>query len=174
MTFHLSHEQLCDLLLEQVPATDTAPAQQHLRDCAQCTSALDSLRQPLTLFGEAATTLAGHEYTALPPAVITTLSAGAAITLNRRPLAWAVAAVLLCASALPFALSRKELHRRPASAPASIAAPTAQPAPELSDEALLDQVDQALDASIPAPMRPLADPTLNQRTPSTAPTERTN
>ena len=156
---HLSHEQLCDILLaqseEQIsPALEAAAleaAEDHLRSCLTCSSELEGLRRTLVMFRQAASSYAGHVYAR--PAMYRA-SIAPAPRFRSHVLYWATAAVLAIAIALPFSL-RHQSTPPPQPAAATVTAPhNAQ-----SDEALLDSIDQDLSADVPAAMEPLADPT---------------
>ena len=162
MTPHLTHEQLCDMVLARSPhplSSDYAALQHHLGACPACAAELASLRTSLTLFREASTSYSQRQLTRLRADNIPTLSK----TLVR-PAYWAAAAVLCIAAALPITL-----HRQTPSAPASLISADKPADPSPSDEALLEEINQELSAPIPSPMRPLADPTASSAaTPSTS------
>jgi anti-sigma factor RsiW len=163
MTPHLTHEQLCDMLLARSPhplSSDFAALQHHLGACPSCAAELASLRTSLTLFREVSVSYSQHqlaEFCAnnapvapLKPAV--------------QPIYWAAAAVLCIAATLPIIL-----HRQTPSAPATSISATNSANPSPSDEALLEEINQEISAPIPSPMRPLADPTASSATtPSTS------
>ena len=158
MTPHLTHEQLCDMVLARSPhplSSDYAALQHHLGACPACAAELASLRTSLTLFREASTFYSQQHLTRLRADTIATLPKRLV-----QPIYWAAAAVLCIAAALPITL-----HRQNPSAPAaSTSATTSQ-----SDEALLEEIDQELSTPIPSPMQPLADPTASSAaTPSTS------
>jgi hypothetical protein len=152
MTLHLTHEQLCDVILadSSLPQEGTsAIVQDHLRACLHCSAELESLRASLSLFRHASTAYAGQQFVrsllkvgsiAPPPRYLT------------QPLYWAAAAVVLVAASFPLSLYRQH-HPLPA-ATAVVAPHSAE-----SDEALLDDVDQTVSVDVPSPMEPLADPT---------------
>jgi anti-sigma factor RsiW len=154
MTLHLTHEQLCDVILadSSLPQESTsAIVQEHLQACLHCSAELESLRASLSLFREASTSYANNQQftrsllqrgSIAPPQHILT-----------QPLYWAAAAVLLVAASFPFSLYRQQ-HRPLPTATAVVAPNNAE-----SDEALLEDVDQTLSADVPSPMEPLADPT---------------
>jgi hypothetical protein len=153
MTLHLTHEQLCDVILadSSSPSEGTsAIVQDHLQACLHCSAELESLRTSLSLFREASTSYAGQQFarsfmkrgSIAPPQHFLT-----------QPLYWAAAAVLLVAASFPLSMYRQQQHPVPAAT--TVAAPHATE----SDEALLEDIDQTLDADVPTPMQPLADPT---------------
>jgi len=153
MNLHLTHEQLCDVILadSSSPSEGTsAIVQDHLHACLHCSAELESLRTSLSLFREASTSYAGQQFvrsfmkrgSIAPPQHFLT-----------QPLYWAAAAVLLVAASFPLSLYRQQQHPVPAAT--TVVAPHATE----SDEALLEDIDQTLDADVPSPMEPLADPT---------------
>jgi hypothetical protein len=154
MTLHLTHEQLCDVILadSSLPREGTSTiVQDHLHACLHCSAELDSLRASLALFREASTSYAGQQFarslmqrgSIAPPQHFLT-----------QPLYWAAAAVLLVAASFPINLYRQQQHH-PLPAATSVMAPHTTE----SDEALLEDVDQTLSADVPSPLEPLADPT---------------
>jgi anti-sigma factor RsiW len=162
MTPHLTHEQLCDMILARSPhplSSDFAALQNHLGACPSCTAELTNLRASLTVFREASISYSQQQLTLLraynTPATPKTVV---------QPLYWAAAAILCIAAALPITL-----HRQTPPAPSSAASVTSPLTPSQSDEALLEEVNQEISAPIPSPMRPLADPTASSAaTPSTS------
>lgn len=186
MTFHLSHEQLCDHLLEVTPvagspdgsvpsgsAQATASTsgfhvvEDHLRACPLCAAELSSLQASLGNFQAATTSFANQELSLLrslyPNRInlrsISSANSRPAPRLYNKPFAWAIAAGLVVAASLGTILPHG-LHRHPALhvASAVVAAmhPSA-PAPE-SDQALLEEVDDDLSSNVPSAMEPLSDP----------------
>lgn len=158
---HLSHEQLCDVLLAQ-PAETASPAletaEDHLRNCLICSSELEALRSSIALFRRTGSSYAERVYAR--PAMYRA-SIAPSPRFGSHVLYWATAAAIAIAVALPFGL-----HRHDASAAASASAPAAavSTSPEVtrsaqSDEALLDGIDQDLSAAVPSALEPLADPT---------------
>jgi hypothetical protein len=170
MTPHLTHEQLCDFVLDLAPhplSSDFAVLQQHLAICPACASELANLRGSISLFRDTTIACSRQELaefhasnTALTPRPHTFF----------HPIYWATAAAMIFAAALPLTLHRPS---QPPSAPVA-AATTASPAVE-SDEALLDEINQEISAPVPSSMQPLADPTVNSTTAAqTTATQRTN
>jgi hypothetical protein len=153
MTLHLTHEQLCDVILadSSLPREGTSTiVQDHLRACLHCSAELESLRASLSLFREASTSYAGQQFVR---SCMKTGSIAPPQHFLTQPLYWAAAAVLLVAASFPINLYRQQHHPVPAA--------TAVVAPYIaeSNEALLEEVDQTLSADVPSPMEPLADPT---------------
>jgi hypothetical protein len=170
---HLSHEQLCDILLSshlQEPPLKhhTAPSailmaiaeahQEHLRDCLICASELDLMRSSVDQFHAASIALADRELARRPirPRFAPIYSAH-----SRRhvmPLfLWATAA-LIFATLIPLGLLNPRfnpLRNHPVS---NQPAHSTSASDSDSDAALLDGIDEDLSAAIPTPMQPLAGP----------------
>lgn len=161
---HLTHEQLCNLLLG-----DTSPSLQqaeHLRICSHCAAEYNSLRESISLFRSTTIAWAGHVSANRTWSSPIRLLSTAPPRRNRlvellltQPVLWASAAMLLIASAVPFALHH---HQEPTTAAHSNPPAQARPIDRIGDEALLEEVDQTLSSSIPTPMQPLADPTAGR------------
>ena len=149
---HLTEDQFGELLAASSRTPGTSPAAAHLLACEQCASELASLRESLSFFRQASTTHADHELRQLPQMSIPA----------RRPLltpatqatwAFAAAATFLIALLPMQSFRQHTLQPQPAVA-SSAASATAE-----SDDALLDDINQEISASVPAPMQSLADPT---------------
>ncbi len=144
---HLTDEQMAALLDQSAGAI----TQQHLLTCARCQAEVSDLRTALTGFRDAATSLAAAE----TPALRLRPEASPA-TSGFRPYAWAASFATIAAM---LALSVSLLH--PAHSRGNGVAPvvTAQTnTPAVSDEALLEGIQQDLSASIPPSLEPLAVP----------------
>jgi predicted anti-sigma-YlaC factor YlaD len=152
---HLSREELGDLLMQKDGAETP-----HLADCAECRQELLSLRQTLGDFRMATTGLAAAQ----APAELTQRVVKPARGSRLRGFAWAGSLATLAAT---VALSISLLH---SGAPAThgnrgsgqhgdvqVAVGAAQPA-AVSDEALMDGIDQDLATSIPPSLAPLDVP----------------
>jgi len=155
MNLHLTHEQLCDVLLadSSLPQESSSPVvHDHLRACLLCSAELESLRASLALFRDASSLYADQVFSAsyrrresiAPPHHFLT-----------QPLYWAAAAVVMVAACFPISLHRQ--HQAYPAAAVVRSVPSAMP--DEADEALLEDVDQTLSADVPSPMEPLADPT---------------
>jgi hypothetical protein len=119
--------------------------------CEQCAAELASLRESLSLFRQASIAHADHELRQMPQ-----------ISIPRLPLltpaaqaTWAFAAA---ATFLVALLPMQSFRQHPLQPAPAVAASVASPSAE-SDDALLDDINQELSASVPAPMQALADPT---------------
>lgn len=159
---HLTSDQMSDLLDRALPRrgetlnlepSATARAEAHLRSCAICAAEFASLREALLLFQEASVALADREFSRLRKPAFSVLPAHRPYS---QTLFWVAASAILMAGLLPLEMR----WQRTASAPAAKAATAAASArTSESDEALLEDIDRELSASVPAPMQALADPT---------------
>lgn len=169
MTRHLTHEQLCDLLLAE-PAPDSLESsghiellRAHLRDCLLCASEFESLNQSLAIFRSSADAWATREL-ANRPTVLPLLDS---VPTRRTPAPhaflgpalWAAAAALVIAITLPLTLRHDQPAAPKTPAPAAV---VTQPGTSQSDEALLEEIDQTLSSPIPSPMQALDDPTAGR------------
>ncbi len=161
MTLHLTHEQLCDLLLadssfpsesesssESTANSDVLHA--HLRACLICSAELSSLRDSLSHFHEATVSYARQEFA---QSYTRQSSIAPPHRYLSRPLYWGAAAVVFVAALLPLSMHRQQAATNDAAAVTSIS-PQAE-----SDAALLADIDQKISADVPSPMEPLANPT---------------
>jgi hypothetical protein len=178
MTLHLSHEQLCDLILADLSLqpegessndlkAESNIVQEHLRACLVCSAELRSLRDSLSHFRDASVSYARHEF-ALSYAQRSSIAPPHSFL--AQPLYWTVAAVLFVAALFPLSM-----HRQRASSPVIRTIATSSPLQTTeSDEALLADIDQKLSADVPAPMAPLADPTAGATSTTSTSDQRTN
>ncbi|HEY6376886.1 MAG TPA: hypothetical protein VIX90_15300 [Edaphobacter sp.] len=169
MSPHLTHEQLCDFVLDLAPhplSSDFAVLQQHLANCPVCTAELTSLRDSISLFHDASTACA-HQQLAEFRANNVALTPRPHAFFH--PIYWATAAAMIVAAALPLTLHRP--NQQPPTAVTTVT--TAAPAPQ-SDEALLEEINQEISAPVPSSMQPLADPTNTSATAQTNTSPRTN
>jgi anti-sigma factor RsiW len=168
MSPHLTHEQLCDFVLDLAPhplSSDFAALQQHLANCPACTAELASLRGSISLFRDTTTACARQQLAEFH----------ASNTLTPRPHAffhpiyWATAAAMIVAAAIPLTLHRPIQPPPVPAATVTTAAPAVQ-----SDEALLEEINQEISAPVPSPMQPLADPTATSTAAQPTASQRTN
>ena len=153
MTPHLTHDQLCDLLLApQQNDARTSTTQDHLRNCYACSAELATLTTSLSGYRETAHAVAQRDFTPLPRTAPTPLLAHHSLL---HPVYWAIAATALVVALLPFTTPRHPSVVQPQ--PTRATAPVAGTAE--SDAALLEDINNDLSASVPPPMQPLADPT---------------
>jgi len=168
MTLHLSHEQLCDLLLADLslqPAGDSWKdleaesdvVQEHLRACLVCSAELRSLRDSLSHFREASVSYARQEFA---QSYAQRSSIAPPHSYLSQPLYWTAAAVVFVAALFPLSMHRQ----LPTSPVARTTATSSSLQTTESDEALLTDIDQKVSADVPSPMAPLADPTAETTT----------
>jgi hypothetical protein len=147
---HLTEDQFGELL-SRSKDSPSAPAEAHVLACEQCASELASLRESLSLFRQASNTYADKELRRLPPISLPTRRSPA-----MEPAYWAATAALVLAAFLPMQM----MHRQSLQAAPAVAI-TVAVRPAQTDEALLEDVNQAISASVPTPMQSLADPTAD-------------
>src|SRR6266566_2656012 len=163
MTLHLTHEQLCDLILADLSLqpegeswndqkTDSDVVHEHLRACLVCSAELRSLRDSLSHFREASVSYARQEFA---QSYAQRSSIAPPHSFLSQPLYWTAAAVVFVAALFPLSMHRQ--HPAPPVAGATATSSSLQTTE--SDEALLADIDQKLSADVPSPMAPLADPT---------------
>ena len=133
-TNHLSAWEQEEYVLDQ----RTPQMLRHLTECAQCRAAVAQLEHGVGVYRQAAVEWSAQSLATRPQPFVTA---------RRQPaiaLGWAMAAmipvVLLLIALLPFHLSTP----RPP-----------QPAAQISDDALLDQVDEQLSVAVPSSMESL-------------------
>lgn len=160
-TPHLTEAQFGELLAAPARTADSAlsPAEAHVRACEQCAAELDALRESLALFRAATTSFAANQLREAPPVV---LPARPVVSHALRSMVLACAAALVLAAFVPMQVLHQrsqEAARRAASADTT---PRIQHYATESNEALLNDVDQAASASVPDAMQSLANPgTMN-------------
>jgi hypothetical protein len=155
-TVHLTQPQFYDLLI--AGPSGTSPELERLRDhllrCPACAAELASLRQPLADFRSSVTAWASHHSAnrlwnrSSHSHPFSTLSA------------WLLAAAaLLLLIALPFATHHDSSPNTNHDFAHSTTHSPSASSTTVGDEALLEEIDQTVSSSVPAPMQPLADPT---------------
>jgi hypothetical protein len=169
MNLHLTHEQLCDVLLadspqQSVSERDTDVVEQHLQACLICSAELKSLRDSLSHFRDASVAYSRQQFA---QSYAQRSSIAPPHSMLSQPLYWAAAAVIFVAALFPITLHRQSVAREAAKT-AAVAVQTAE-----SDEALLSDIDQKVSADVPSPMQPLVDPTDETTSTSTS-DQRTN
>ena len=177
MTLHLTHEQLCDLILadSSLPLegefqndlkSDSDVVHAHLRACPVCSAELRSLRDSLSHFRDASVSFARQEFA---QSYARRSSIAPPHSYLSQPLYWAAAAVVFVAALFPLSMHRQ----RPVS-PVTATVASASPQTTESDEALLADIDQKVSADVPSPMEPLADPTAGTTSTTSTSDQRTN
>ena len=178
MTLHLTHEQLCDLILADLSlqpeggpwndlTAESDVVQEHLRACLVCSAELKSLRDSLSHFRDASVSYARQEFA---QSYAQRSSIAPPHSYLSQPLYWTAAAVVFVAALFPLSMHR--LH--PAPPVARTAAISSSLQTTESDEALLADIDQKLSTDVPAPMAPLADPTAGTTSTTSTSDQRTN
>jgi hypothetical protein len=168
MNLHLTHDQLCDLILADAslrPNDESDVVEQHLQACLICSAELKSLRDSLSHFRDASVSYARQEFA---QSYAQRSSIAPPHSYLSQPLYWAAAAVLLVAALFPITL-----HQQHSAATSSVKATAAAPQVE-SDDALLADIDQKVSADVPSPMEPLADPTDGITSTTSTSDQRTN
>jgi len=186
-SLHLSHEQLCDCLLDAAPDRQ-AFVEDHLQSCALCAAEYNRLETSLTGLREASTRFAqgvlAEMKNAQPAQPAQPAQAGQqrprhrlgiAFTMHyAKPLTWATAALATVAVLVPAGVhwhtrtleARAVLSSSETSSKttAGIQTPNATQAQSQSqsDEALLESIDQDLSVSVPTAMSPLDNPLNTQ------------
>jgi len=166
MNLHLTHEQLCDLILADSslrPSDDSDIVEQHLQACLICSAELKSLRDSLSHFRDASVAYARQEFA---QSYAQRSSIAPPQSYLSQPLYWAAAAVIFVAALFPITL-----HHYAASS--AVKATAVSPQTE-SDDALLADIDQKVSADVPSPMEPLADPTDGTTSTTSTSDQRTN
>ncbi len=169
MNLHLTHEQLCDVLLAdsslQPAGTDyhSDVVEQHLQACLICSAELKSLRDSLSHFRDASVAYSRQEFA---QSYAQRSSIAPPHSFLSQPLYWAAAVVIFVAALFPITLHQQH------SATVKSAAEASQMAE--SDEALLADIDQKVSADVPSPMEPLANPTDTTTSTNSTSDQRTN
>jgi len=156
MNEHLTPAQFDALLIG-----DTNPgATEHLAACATCTAEFAATRSSIGQLTEALTGMAHHSRQErqerfrrdTPATILSFRSASTKRPVRRLTATFALAAsVAIVAAVIPFShMTHPPVVKAPIAAPVS----TVQ-----SDEALLNEIDQQLSASVPEALAPLEDPT---------------
>lgn len=177
MTLHLTHEQLCDLILadSSLPSEsefenglrlNSDVVQEHLHACPVCSAELTSLRDSLSHFRNASISFASREYA---QNYARRSSIAPPHSYLSQPLYWAAAAVLLVAALFPLSM-----HREHTVSPATATVLSVHPQTTESDEALLADIDRTVSADVPSPMEPLADPTAGTVPATSSSNQRSN
>jgi len=163
MTLHLTHEQLCDLILADSSLPQEGEFQnalesnddlvhEHLRACLTCSAELRNLRDSLSHFRDASTSYARQQFAQQSYAQRSSIAPPHSYL--SQPLYWTAAALVFVAALFPLSMHRQ----RPVAPVIATAASTSAQITE-SDDALLADIDQKVSADVPSPMEPLADPT---------------
>lgn len=154
---HLSEAQFGELLAAPAKASDSAltPAEAHVLTCEQCAAELASLRESIGLFREATTSFAVDQLRQMPPVA---LPARPAVSPALRSMVLACAAALVLAAFVPMQVLHQRSQEAARRAASTNNTSRIQHYATESNEALLDDVDQAASGSVPDAMQPLANP----------------
>jgi hypothetical protein len=171
---HLSHQQICDLLFaNQCGAADVnlgsehEAHQQHLDACLICASELSLLQTSVTGFRDVSIALADRALARQTRSNL--LSARQSSNFFTPTFFWAATGILF-AAVLPIGLLNQNLNpflKPHAVAPIATTASVAPVHTVESDEALLEDINQDLSASVPSAMQPLADSATDSSSSST-------
>jgi len=155
---HLTEAQFGELLAgpAQGESAERAASEAHLQDCEKCAAELAGLRESLSLFRDASTAYADEQFRRLPPMPAPVRPLLAPVL---RPAYLAAAAALVLAAFLPMEMLWQRSH--PTAPPSASAGTIVQAYATESNEALLNDVDREVSASVPSAMQELADPTSN-------------
>jgi anti-sigma factor RsiW len=159
---HLTGEQFGELLARSAGSPEPLDplAEAHLRTCEQCAAELAALRESLALFREASSIYADRQLRLLPQWRIPVRHHVA------QPAYFAAAAILLL-SLIPMQVAhrRSQLPKPLVAAGASaVVAAGDQARTTESDDALLEDVNSEVSASVPAPMQALDVPIVTTET----------
>ena len=160
---HLTEDQFGELLAGDAQQPIPASVQSHLLVCEKCAAELDGLRESLFLFQQATGAYANNELQRVPRVSLPDRPLSPALAPAFEPAYWLAAAALL-AGLLPL----QTLHRQ--AVPPAPAVASGNTAESQSDEALLNDVDREVSASVPASMQALADPVVGEDTETSAQT----
>ena len=113
MNLHLTHEQLCDVLLADssqqfVGDRDTDVVEQHLQACLICSAELKSLRDSLSHFRDASVAYSRQQFA---QSYAQRSSIAPPHSVLSQPLYWAAAAVIFVAALFPITLHRQSAAR---------------------------------------------------------------
>lgn len=153
---HLTEAEFGELLAGSVRSGDSAltPAEVHVLHCKECAAELEGLRESLALFREATTSYADGQLRRMPAIVA---PGRPLVSPVLRCMVLATAAALVLAAFLPMQMLHQKKQIRRQAVVANSATSFEHYATE-SNEALLNDVDQAASASVPEAMQSLADP----------------
>jgi anti-sigma factor RsiW len=157
-TAHLTEEQFDQLLgsSNETACPDNDLVEAHLLSCESCSAELASLRESISLFREASNAYANAQLMRQPNWILPTRP-------NRSrafvPLYWAAATAIFLTALLPLQMLRR--HTSPAPQPEAATAFSVADRSAQSDEALLEDVNSEVSASVPTSMQALADPTAD-------------
>lgn len=147
---HLTHQQLCDLLIDSAP---DAASSAHLAVCPDCTADLASLKASLATFRQASIHLAEREISRRPLLLPERRTRRSLVI----PAYVAAAAVLAAALFVPLLSNSPETAGN--TTPALVNTATTPTQTAESDEALFEEINRQIATAVPSPLQPLANPT---------------
>jgi hypothetical protein len=153
---HLTGEQFGELMAGTTEASggELAQAEAHLLVCEQCAAELASLREAICFYREASNAYADEELRKRPRWI---LPAQSTTSRSLVPAYWVAATAMFLIALLPMQMMRRH-SVAPAAASVSSAAASNAGRDAQSDEALLEDVNSEISASVPSSMQALADP----------------
>jgi anti-sigma factor RsiW len=146
-TDHLSAWEQEEYILNQGADQQDPQVLRHLAECGDCRDAVARLERGVAIFRSAALDWSSHCLATRPLQPQSVSSKGSSMIAMRWGLAAAVPMVLLVLALLP-------LHLFHLSGPA-ITHPAVQISAQLSDDALLEQVDEQVSVAVPSSMESL-------------------
>jgi anti-sigma factor RsiW len=154
---HLTGEEFGELMAGTTEAAGDvlAQAEAHLLVCEQCSAELASLREAICFYREASSAYADEELRKRPRWI---LPARSTTSRSLVPAYWATAAAMFLIALLPMQVIRRHSAASAAASVSSVAASNAAGSNAQSDEALLEDVNSEISASVPSSMQALADP----------------
>lgn len=169
---HLTGEQFGELMAGTTEAAggELALAEAHLLMCEQCAMELASLREAICFYREASNAYADEELRQRPRWI---LPARRSTPRSLAPAYWVAAAAMLLTALFPLQLMRRHSIAPAAASVSSVAASDAGRDTQ-SDEALLEDVNSEISASVPTSMQALADPSDDASTASIATSDSTS
>jgi len=169
---HLTGEQFGELMAGTTEAAggELALAEAHLLVCEQCAAELASLREAICFYREASIAYADEELRQRPRWI---LPARSSSPRSLVPAYWVAAAAMLLTALFPLQVMRRHSVAPAAASVSSVAASDAGRDAQ-SDEALLEDVNSEISASVPTSMQALADPSDDASTASIATSDTTS
>jgi len=168
---HLTGEQFGELLsrFTETPEGELTPAEVHLRACEVCSTELANLRAAILLFRNASDAYAEQELRGIPRWKFPRRVLRQSFT----PAYWMAAAAMFVTALFPLQVMRQHAHRTSSVAATSASISNTTNAVQ-SDEALLEDINRDISASVPTSMQALADPTEDASAVSSESTDATS
>jgi anti-sigma factor RsiW len=159
---HLTGEQFGELMAGSAEAAgaDVALVEAHLLVCERCAAELANLREAISFFREASSAYADDELRRKPRWEV---PARRSFSRSLVPAYWVAAAAMFLTALFPLQVLRRHTVA-PSAAVATSTTDRVAVRSVLSDEALLEDVNSEISASVPTSMQALADPTADAST----------